>query len=560
MRTIRSVHAVVLAMVLAFTGTATSGALLPAGVVGSAEAAAAALSTPVIKVVYGDRTVTVGWKKVTGALGYTAQLSRSSSFSSPTTISTATRLSAVFPSLINGAKYYVRVIARDSATSVRSVVKTAVPDDGYPVEIGEVRVTSAGDHAIKVSWAGGGRATRVGIIAGADSTTESYHFDSGWYPATTRSILLTVPAKWRDVLGTGSGNPIYVKVAQTNSRASKPALSRTFSLQDSYRLTPAGMFALAGLRAPAADTSALKVAEYNVLSVNASAKVAGHTWRDRRKTVATNIAASGADLVGLEELATGWTGVPGSSPRQWEDMAALLASPAYGGYAIANTTANLYAKASADYPGTVSSHLFYDPTVLDVLDSGYISPRTDLGLASIWPAGEADRYIAWAHLRMTSSGRTFYAASAHFLTGAGASKDALRTAEATALSDYLDRLAGDSTIVLLADLNSSFARTRNAPSTVFVADGYYDAAATARRSGSRYSTENSSNQTSGVSGFPTRPYRHKYVSSRIDYIMVKGSPGAKSYANQLHLTADGTFDANYQGSDHNIQYAIIGIR
>jgi hypothetical protein len=41
--------------------------------------------------------------------------------------------------------------------------------------------------------------------------------------------------------------------------------------------------------------------------------------------------------------------------------------------------------------------------------------------------------------------------------------------------------------------------------------------------------------------------------------MIKHAPGAWAYGNQLVLSG-GVFDPAYRGSDHNLQWADIGIR
>ena len=56
-----------------------------------------------------------------------------------------------------------------------------------------------------------------------------------------------------------------------------------------------------------------------------------------------------------------------------------------------------------------------------------------------------------------------------------------------------------------------------------------------------------------------RQVHYKYPAPRIDYVLIKNSPGSWRYGNQLVLS-DGRFDPAYQGSDHNLQWAEVGIR
>ena len=51
---------------------------------------------------------------------------------------------------------------------------------------------------------------------------------------------------------------------------------------------------------------------------------------------------------------------------------------------------------------------------------------------------------------------------------------------------------------------------------------------------------------------------HPYPTSRIDYILTKGSPFTYRYENVVHI-AGGKFQDEYQGTDHNLQVAEIGL-
>jgi endonuclease/exonuclease/phosphatase family metal-dependent hydrolase len=121
--------------------------------------------------------------------------------------------------------------------------------------------------------------------------------------------------------------------------------------------------------------------------------------------------------------------------------------------------------------------------------------------------------------------------------------------------------AGSLPILIMGDFNSSFAEIPNGPDTQLVSRGYYDTSNAATRSNARISTANLTNQVDnlGVRGYPFTPYVYKYAAPRIDYIFTKNARGSWRYANQVVL-ASGHFDTRYQGSDHNLQWAEIGIR
>jgi endonuclease/exonuclease/phosphatase family metal-dependent hydrolase len=299
------------------------------------------------------------------------------------------------------------------------------------------------------------------------------------------------------------------------------------------------------------------VGTWNVNSVGASATYAGYRWRDRRNKVARSVAASGVSLLGTAELSTGDAGL-GNGKRQWEDLRDLLAASQYGGYAIANSVTK--ATTNGDPNATVGAHLFYKPGVLTREAGAFVSPKRLLG--SKWPAALTDRYFSWARFRVNATGKTFYAVAVHLpARGAAHTYASLRRTELAAIDAYVSKLAAGRPVLLMGDLNSTFAGDAYSAINLAIARGYYDTSATAVRSNPRYSTINTSKQIDnlGVPGYPTRPTAYKYPAPRIDYVLIKNSPGSWRYGNQLVLS-DGRFDPAYQGSDHNLQWAEVGIR
>jgi endonuclease/exonuclease/phosphatase family metal-dependent hydrolase len=298
------------------------------------------------------------------------------------------------------------------------------------------------------------------------------------------------------------------------------------------------------------------VATYNVKSVATTARYPGYTWRDRRKAVAASITRSGAAVVATQELNVSDAGL-GTGVRQYEDLRNLLARPASGGYAIANTPTRETTRGETNW--TVGAHLFYRPTLVTREAGGFVSPRRSLGLD--WPTGLRDRYLSWARFRVNATGDRFYAVSVHLPVDGGSTNYAtLRKKEIAAIDTFVSKMAGDLPVLMLGDFNSSMSKTTNGPATLLRTRGYYDAAAAPERAGLNYRTVNSPKQIDNlaVRGFPTRPFRFPIVAVRIDYIMTKNAPGSWRYSNQLILS-DGAFDRAYQGSDHNLQWADIGI-
>jgi endonuclease/exonuclease/phosphatase family metal-dependent hydrolase len=529
-------------------------ALMGASSVVTAAPASAALSAPSAKIAFGDRSLTLAWGQVTGASSYRVQYSASSTFAKPVTVDAGTRSWLMVKGLKNDTRYYARVVAVAGRTQTVGRTLTASPDSGYPREV-TVQAVSAGPNAIRVSWSGQGRATKVAVLAGSNSTLDHHSFQSPWYPATTTSVVLTVPAAHRSVLGTGSGNPVFVKVATYNSLDAGTAMPLARNEAAAYRLSLAGTRAQVATVTPSG--SRLRVAEWNVHSVGSSAGYPGYMWRDRRTKVAAGIATSGASLVATAELATGDAGL-GNGKKQWEDLRDLLAQSQYGGYGIANTVTS--ATRNGDSNATVGAHLFYKPGVLTREDGAFVSPKRLLG--SKWPAALTDRYFSWARFRVNATGAKFYAVAVHLPSKSEPhGYPTLRVTEMAAIDDYMSRIAGALPLLVMGDLNSAFADDPHSTASLLIGRGYYDATATTNRSNAQYGTANITKQVDhlAVPGYPTRPYAYKYPAPRIDYIMIKNAPGSWRYSNQVLLT-NGVFDRTYQGSDHNLQWAEIGIR
>jgi endonuclease/exonuclease/phosphatase family metal-dependent hydrolase len=524
---------------------------LPAPAAAGSIAVRAALAQPAIKVAGGASSFTVAWSKVPGATGFVVEYSTRSSFSGVKKVSvSATATHKVITGLANDVPYYVRVraVAPTSSDNSVSVVKKVTPDTGYPREL-TITVATAGPNKVKVSWTGQGRATKVGVLAGSDSIVTKNLFRSAWYPATTTSITMTVPEHLREEMGAGSGNPIHVKVATYNSLTATDAMPTKSDGAKAYRLAPAGSYGFAQAAAPTGPL--MRVGTWNVRSVASSAGMKGYTWKDRRLKVRENILASGTSLLGIQELTTADAGL-GNGKRQWEDLRDLLAP---SGWAIANVPVTRYMKPNA----TNGAHLFYKTAELEVLDGGFVSPR-DSGI--VWP-DIPDRYWSWAEFRSKATGAVFFAVATHLPVDDNGTngREKLRVEIVKRMHAFMSSRAGEAPIVILGDLNSTVLKSSTGADMYLRHAGYYDAASALKRSNHRHPTVNGPHQIDnlGAVGYPFTPYRAPHVGARVDYIMVKNAPGSARYMNQLILTTAGKFDTRYQGSDHNLQWAEVGI-
>ncbi len=116
-------------------------------------------------------------------------------------------------------------------------------------------------------------------------------------------------------------------------------------------------------------------------------------------------------------------------------------------------------------------------------------------------------------------------------------------------------------VVFVGDFNGNGASDANAGSLQLRHLGYIDAGATTNRGGYYYSSSNGiERHRRADDGYPVHAVKHPYPTSRIDYIMLKNSPFTYGYRNEVRLDPGTTlFDTRYQGSDHNLQLANIGI-
>jgi hypothetical protein len=564
------------------------GAVAAGGAIVGAPAQAA-VAAPKVSLVAGNGVITAAWSAVTGAQSYTVRLSKKKSLSHARVVTTTSR-HVKLSKVKNGTPYYVGVTANAPGVTPavpRSRVVKATAASGVPLATKKVTV-SAGPMAneLTVSWTGGGRATKVAVVAGSNVTTNERSFHSTWYPATTRSITITVPTKYRAYLGAGSGNPVFVKVVQSNS--SSTAFGPSYSYARKYRPSPVNSWAFAKAAVPTAAVTRLRVAELNIQSVGATAKYSKtNQWAARAPRVADYINKADPDLLMTAELATNKLGSCQNHPNlgqpyvcgsttQVADLARRL-----NGLQLADT--DTYARvldmmnSSDRWQGNVTdgSHIFYDPAKMSVLDHGYISPAlapsqsfanvTGLGVSN-WTGKNAiggDRWLSWARFR-TTDGRQFFAVAGHFPVGDSATVVNARAEEAQKLIPVLDRLAGNLPMVIGADMNADATRNAKPAQVQFIRDGWFDAAAVPAkklRTGMTVSTANGSGTQIGAvdPGYGSKPVRHPYPTSRIDYILLRNSPYTYGYANVLYLHSNGTFIKSLQGTDHNMQLATIGI-
>lgn len=572
---------------------ATASAVVGAVLAGAFTIVPASADTPAphVRAVAGDAALTATWTRIADASRYTVKISEKKSFSHARTVHTGATTTVV-RHLRNGHSYFVRVTAERTGIAATALTSTSVKvtaHRGAPTPVSDVRVVpGSAPNTLDVTWTGGDRMQKVGLVAGSNVTVTERKFHSAWYPATTRAITLTVPAKYRSFIGAGTGNPVYVRVAQSNSGST--TFHSTWDYPDRYRASTVGSWNFAKAPAAAGTSTPIRVAELNTQTNGASAGFStSDQWAARLPRVTRLLESAKADLVLTAELSTNpdddrKTACSNTADDQYRcsynTQYSQLAKSLSGSLTLADPDA--YARvmdeqrsAPSRYGAAVTdgAHVFYDPSSLTLVDHGFLSPAlsagthfgsvTGLGIDG-WmstPGIGGDRWLTWAEFR-TTDGRTFYAAAAHLPVGDSAAVAAKRQELGKVAGAWLTAKADGLPVVFGGDFNTDPTRSVKAVQPVLVADGWVDSSAVAKgaRTNIRYNTTNASGPQNGADpGYPTRPYLQKWPTSRIDYVLLKNSPYPVSYENVLRRTAGGDFDHGYQGSDHNMQIATVGI-
>jgi len=560
-------------------GAALLGAaLLTAGVLLAPVPAQATTTTAMsIRAVGGDRQVTAAWGAVATAKGYTVHWGAGTSTAHVLhTTGTTIRINGV----ANRASYSVRVTADGVNAASRRV--TATPSQYTPTALTSVKAVPAGPNRITVSWTGGGRARSIAVYLGADSQTKSHHYATSWRPAAVSSWTITLPANLRGVLGAGSGNAVFVRVVQTNSTATAPRMEWGFDSTTKFRLSDVGPWTLAGATVSSTRTSPVTVASWNTQSVSATKNFStGDRWAARLPKVVANVQNLHPDVIGFQELGTPRVVSGCLNPRakqgiydcqeQYQTLQDRLGTPSSTVttvYRNVREDANAYVyqqSAAGNTSNYVDSSIFYNPAKVTVVSSGFISPRAIMKTA--WPTSYTDEAGVWAEFRTTGTGgRRFLMASIH-MPAAGTGVSTVRRREGATLAAWMDAKAaalGGIPIVIAGDFNGNEVTDADAPGLRMLADGYTDAAATLDRNDIRWASDNLTNGPDGVDpGYPRTAVPHAHIGSRIDYLMLKGGITTTRFRNEVRYTRDSNgvrrFVAAYQGSDHNMQLAWLGI-
>lgn len=397
--------------------------------------------------------------------------------------------------------------------------------DGQPV------ITPTAD-ALQVQWSAIENAVSYRVLS-ARNTGFTVALESLDGLAETSTTVSTLDAR---LLGPASGNYSFVKVVASNGEfdswgdpvehSSAVAVTRPTPVQPNPAGTP------------------LTVATYNVLATQSSPS--SHSWTSRRRMVAKTIRNRMPDVIGLQEASpllvstqvTGFftkkkKGKKVAKPRrtQFKDLQYLLAGSGYALDTEAKMNAGSHSKA---YHG---GRILYNAKTVRL-----IKRRTE------WLRGTSrasDRYASIALFQSIGTGAYFVFASAHLTPKDSASLDQLRGAQITQLISAIDRFNPSGyPAVVVGDFNTTQLRVNPIAHANLLAAGFFDARGAVTQYGTSRPTFN---------GFNTKAPT-TWNDSRMDYILVKGAPGAVWYRNVYGVNANGTYKTPH-ASDHNIQLA-----
>lgn len=524
-RSTRLAVAMMISVAVSFSGAIAPSAAPAATAAPTLAPSAVALSAPTV--VPGADRVTATWPAVAGASSYQLRVSTSKNMSKAR-ITTTAGTTAVVAKLKTSKTYYVQVTAPQLG-AVSSVTKTKTT----AATTGRGTITSVrpeGYNTVRISWKRFARATSIDVRLSWDNTP-LVEDKAGQYavlrglPATATSAVMAIPQNYQRLVGSTTGNPAYVRIISYNG-----SRSRTSKVAYGW---PAA--------APAQGTP-LRVATFNVTGIAGRAAFPDFSWAKKREAVARTIAKAAPDVLLVQEASQ--SRISGSgSPLQYQDLAGLLREQ---GLSLAD------ADTQTSAPGSRGNHIFVRNSAIAVLDSGLVASsslaKTD------WSKSE-DRYNAWALLQVRATGEQFFAVSVHLQGDDAVKRRQLRLDLVDGLSRFIaERNPRNVPVVLGGDFNVGFnypsAFTLDAP-TRLVDLGWTDTAAANTRENVTRSTSNS--------GFPSRPKSYTYVGTRIDYLFTRNAGGPIANINQMVMNANGTINATYYGSDHNLQWATISL-
>ena len=329
--------------------------------------------------------------------------------------------------------------------------------------------------------------------------------------------------------------------------------------------------------APASAAGTLVFASYNVCGAKpggaACASGAG-PWEARRDKTERVIAASGADVLGLQEVTNNQTE---NAKTHVEDIKNLIAPSGFVPISVADADnecrrpRDAAGQLAGPSPCETTAMLTYRTSTVSTFQPPQGSGTGRVMLQSIvagLDAGSASRSVEWAYLKGNNGAGPFLAIALHTDSDKSGAAEAARIAVGQALGNWVTvvnatRGMTGTPAIMMADLNSYAVRQPNGVQKMLTNSGWSDSFDARTKKNVQYPTINS-NPANGNTGFPVNPFmarpnkkNPKGYATRIDYIMGFG-PGITmvSYEHVMFLIGR-AHDPAYQGSDHQMVRATI---
>jgi len=313
----------------------------------------------------------------------------------------------------------------------------------------------------------------------------------------------------------------------------------------------------------------LVIATFNVCKVACTAPAP--SWDIRRDRVARVITEAGADIVGLQEVTFNPTS---TAKTQFLDVQNLVRGAGFVAPTMPAAADQCRWTAENPHPCDHTTGIIFNTrtvrqaTTPNGTASAGTLPAGDIA-GGLDPAS-AVRKVAWAYLQGTNGVAPFLVLSVHTANGKDGASEASRVAFGQALGAWSDAwnaqhgFAG-ATTVMVGDLNSYRKRQPAGVQQVLVDNGWFDAANAPEKRNVQYSTINHNPQFPAQDqGFPRAPYVFRTSkanpvldATRLDYVMTRGAATALDYEVVIRLQPDGSFDPQYQASDHQMVRSTI---
>jgi hypothetical protein len=363
-------------------------------------------------------------------------------------------------------------------------------------------------NAVRVSWRAAPNATRYRVkwaYAPWDKWPSATRY-TGWLSASTRSSTLglsTDPARDSTMTAAPYANPVFARVQTANGSRVGP--------------WSAWKSAWPRVSRPAAGR-AIRLGTYNVMLAGRSG------WAKRMPRIARNIAAHGLGVVALQETMN--TSGAGISAR------------------LTKLTGHTWRVARS---GKSEGRILYDARRFSLAASGILNDHSPSNQRIVSYRTGRVIQLPWARLRPAGSRKSFVVVSIHFAPSGSRSVPTAKGnkqtgASARAVMAALSRVASSrEPAVIAGDFAGGYARwgDHNPAQPTLVRAGWWDAMASMRKAGVRYSTVNLRKSQAASAA----------IAGRADGIFLRGVHGTTRYQNVANFFMPGT---HTPPSDHNL--------